>query len=303
MSLKIISSTNFNFLEQKRKALLISGLVIILSFFSFFTQGLNYGIDFSSGYIVQLEFDEDIKIEQIKDSFADKSVNNITVQYYGSQKEVIIKLQESTLYNQNNINKFLSTVLANSEYEIQKLDFVGSQIGSELRTKGEWAMLVAIISILVYIGFRFEFLYGIGAILALIHDVLITVGIFSLLQLQFDLSVLSAVLAVIGYSLNDTIVVYDRIRENANIMHADNPENILNRSINQTLSRTLITSLTTLFVLFSLLLFGGIAVEYFSIAMIIGVLIGTFSSIYIAGASLFFLKVLEKREENQPLSD
>ena len=303
MSLKIISNTNFNFLEQKRKALLISGLVIILSFFSFFTQGLNYGIDFSSGYIVQLEFDEDIKIEQIKDSFADKSVNNITVQYYGSQKEVIIKLQESTLYNQNNINKFLSTVLANSEYEIQKLDFVGSQIGSELRTKGEWAMLVAIISILVYIGFRFEFLYGIGAILALIHDVLITVGIFSLLQLQFDLSVLSALLAVIGYSLNDTIVVYDRIRENANIMHADNPENILNKSINQTLSRTLITSLTTLFVLFSLLLFGGIAVEYFSIAMIIGVLIGTFSSVYIAGASLFFLKVLEKREENQPLSD
>ena len=303
MSLKIISNTNFNFLEQKRKALLISGLVIILSFFSFFTQGLNYGIDFSSGYIVQLEFDEDIKIEQIKDSFADKSVNNITVQYYGSQKEVIIKLQESTLYNQNNINKFLSTVLVNSEYKIQKLDFVGSQIGSELRTKGEWAMLVAIISILVYIGFRFEFLYGIGAILALIHDVLITVGIFSLLQLQFDLSVLSALLAVIGYSLNDTIVVYDRIRENANIMHADNPENILNRSINQTLSRTLITSLTTLFVLFSLLLFGGIAVEYFSIAMIIGVLVGTFSSVYIAGASLFFLKVLEKKEESQQSFD
>ena len=303
MSLKIISNTNFNFLEQKRKALLISSLVIVLSFLSFFTQGLNYGIDFSSGYIVQLEFDKDIKIEKIKDSFTDKSVNNITVQYYGNQKEVIIKLQESTMYNQNNINEFLSTVLNNNKYKIQKLDFVGSQIGSELRTKGEWAMLVAIISILVYIGFRFEFLYGIGAILALIHDVLITVGIFSLLQLQFDLSVLSALLAVIGYSLNDTIVVYDRIRENASIMHSDNPESILNRSINQTLSRTLITSLTTLFVLFSLLLFGGIAVEYFSIAMIIGVLIGTFSSIYIAGASLFFLKVLEKREEGQPLSD
>ena len=303
MSLKIISNTNFNFLEQKRKALLISSLIIVLSFLSFFSQGLNYGIDFSSGYIVQLEFDKDIKIEKIKDNFADKSVSNITVQYYGNQKEVIIKLQESTMYNQNNINEFLSTVLNNNKYKIQKLDFVGSQIGSELRTKGEWAMLVAIISILVYIGFRFEFLYGIGAILALIHDVLITVGIFSLLQLQFDLSVLSALLAVIGYSLNDTIVVYDRIRENANIMHSDNPENILNRSINQTLSRTLITSLTTLFVLFSLLLFGGIAVEYFSIAMIIGVLIGTFSSIYIAGASLFFLKVLEKREEGQPLSD
>tara|TARA_B100000941_G_scaffold121027_1_gene85174 strand:- start:1694 stop:2605 length:912 start_codon:yes stop_codon:yes gene_type:complete len=303
MSLRIISNTNFNFLQQKRKALLISGLIIILSFFSFLTQGLNYGIDFSSGYIVQLEFNKDVKIERIKESFSENSVDNSIIQYYGNQKEVIIKLQESNTYDQNNINNFLSNVLENYDYKIQKLDFVGSQIGSELRTKGEWAMLVAIISILVYIGFRFEFLYGVGAILALIHDVLITVGIFSLLQLQFDLSVLSALLAVIGYSLNDTIVVYDRIRENANLMHADNPENILNKSINQTLSRTLITSLTTLFVLFSLLLFGGIAVEYFSIAMIIGVLVGTFSSIYIAGVSLFFLKVLDKKEESQKLSD
>ena len=298
MSLKIISHTKFDFLQQKRKALLISVFIIVISLFSFIAQGLNYGIDFSSGYIIQLEFDKDVKVDRIKKSFSDNSVENSIVQYYGSQREVIIKLQESSSYDQNNINTFISDVLNNYNYTIQKLDFVGSQIGSELRTKGEWAMLVALISILVYIGFRFEFLYGIGAILALIHDVLITVGIFSILQLQFDLSVLSALLAVIGYSLNDTIVVYDRIRENANLMHSDKPENILNRSINQTLSRTLITSLTTLFVLFSLLIFGGIAVEYFSIAMIIGVLVGTFSSIYIAGASLYLLKVLENVEEN-----
>ena len=298
MSLKIISDTKFDFLQQKRKALLISVFIIVISLFSFITQGLNYGIDFSSGYIIQLEFDKDVKVDRIKKSFSNNSVENSIVQYYGSQREVIIKLQESSTYDQNNINTFISDVLNNYNYTIQKLDFVGSQIGSELRTKGEWAMLVALISILVYIGFRFEFLYGIGAILALIHDVLITVGIFSILQLQFDLSVLSALLAVIGYSLNDTIVVYDRIRENANLMHSDKPENILNRSINQTLSRTLITSLTTLFVLFSLLIFGGIAVEYFSIAMIIGVLVGTFSSIYIAGASLYFLKVLENVDEN-----
>ena len=298
MSLKIISDTKFDFLQQKRKALLISVFIIVISLFSFITQGLNYGIDFSSGYIIQLEFDKDVKVDRIKKSFSNNSVENSIVQYYGSQREVIIKLQESSSYDQNSINTFISDVLNNYNYTIQKLDFVGSQIGSELRTKGEWAMLVALISILVYIGFRFEFLYGIGAILALIHDVLITVGIFSILQLQFDLSVLSALLAVIGYSLNDTIVVYDRIRENANLMHSDKPENILNRSINQTLSRTLITSLTTLFVLFSLLIFGGIAVEYFSIAMIIGVLVGTFSSIYIAGASLYFLKVLENVDEN-----
>ncbi len=298
MSLKIISDTKFDFLQQKRKALMVSSFIIIISVFSFIIQGLNYGIDFSSGYIVQLEFDKDVKVDRIKKSFSNNSVENSVVQYYGSQKEVIIKLQESSSYDQNNINNFISEVLKNYKYKIQKLDFVGSQIGSELRTKGEWAMLVALISILVYIGFRFEFLYGIGAILALIHDVLITVGIFSILQLQFDLSVLSALLAVIGYSLNDTIVVYDRIRENANLMYSDKPENILNRSINQTLSRTLITSLTTLFVLFSLLIFGGIAVEYFAIAMIIGVLVGTFSSIYIAGASLYFLKVLESSGEN-----
>ena len=297
MSLKIINDTKFDFLQQKRKALILSSFIIIISLFSFITQGLNYGIDFSSGYIIQLEFDKDVKVENIKKSFSNNSVQNPIIQYYGSQKEVIIKLQESSSYDQNNINNFISDALNNYNYKIQKLDFVGSQIGSELRTKGEWAMLVALISILVYIGFRFEFLYGIGAILALIHDVLITVGIFSILQLQFDLSVLSALLAVIGYSLNDTIVVYDRIRENANLMHLDKPESILNKSINQTLSRTLITSLTTLFVLFSLLIFGGIAVEYFSIAMIIGVLIGTFSSIYIAGASLYFLKVLENVEE------
>ena len=297
MSLKIINDTKFDFLQQKRKALILSSFIIIISLFSFITQGLNYGIDFSSGYIIQLEFDKDVKVENIKKSFSNNSVQNSIIQYYGSQKEVIIKLQESSSYDQNNINNFISDALNNYNYKIQKLDFVGSQIGSELRTKGEWAMLVALISILVYIGFRFEFLYGIGAILALIHDVLITVGIFSILQLQFDLSVLSALLAVIGYSLNDTIVVYDRIRENANLMHLDKPESILNKSINQTLSRTLITSLTTLFVLFSLLIFGGIAVEYFSIAMIIGVLIGIFSSIYIAGASLYFLKVLENVEE------
>ena len=297
MSLKIISDTKFDFLQQKRKALIVSSFIIIISVFSFVIQGLNYGIDFSSGYIIQLEFDKDVKVDHIKKSFSNNSVENSVVQYYGSQKEVIIKLQESSLYDQNTINNFISDVLKNYKYKIQKLDFVGSQIGSELRTKGEWAMLVALISILVYIGFRFEFLYGIGAILALIHDVLITVGIFSILQLQFDLSVLSALLAVIGYSLNDTIVVYDRIRENANLMYSDKPENILNKSINQTLSRTLITSLTTLFVLFSLLIFGGIAVEYFAIAMIIGVLVGTFSSIYIAGASLYFLKVLESSGE------
>ena len=179
------------------------------------------------------------------------------------------------------------------------MEFVGSQIGQELREKGEWAMLVALLSILVYIGFRFEFIYGVGAIVALIHDVLITLGFFSLFQIEFDLSVLSAILAVIGYSLNDTIVVYDRIRENTRVIKTDDYQNILNNSVNQTLSRTLITSLTTMFVLFSLFLLGGSAVELFALAMIIGILIGTYSSIFIASTSLLLLGAnAEIREKN-----
>ena len=158
-------------------------------------------------------------------------------------------------------------------------------------------MLIALFSILLYVGLRFEFLYGIGAIIALIHDVIITLGFFSITQLQFDLSVLSAVLAVIGYSLNDTIVVYDRIRENSRVIRQDSYEETLNISINQTLSRTIITSLTTLFVLLSLLLLGGIAVKYFAIAMIVGILVGTYSSIFIASTSLFLLGADNKAQD------
>ena len=294
---KILDSSSYDFLEQKKKAIIVSSFLFIISFVSFFSQGLNYGIDFSSGYIIQLQFDRDIQIEDLKKNLSNNNINKSVIQYYGSKSDILIKLQQSDSYNQENINNIINDSFKDYKFKIQKLDFVGSQVGSELRTKGEWAMLVALLSILVYIGFRFEFLYGVGAIVALIHDVVITLGIFSILQLQFDLSVLSALLAVIGYSLNDTIVVFDRIRENSRLMYANPSADILNKSINQTLSRTVITSLTTLFVLLSLLSLGGIAVKYFAIAMIIGVLVGTYSSIYIAGASLFFLKVLENKEE------
>ena len=167
-----------------------------------------------------------------------------------------------------------------------------------MREKGEWAMLVALLSILVYIGFRFEFIYGIGAIIALIHDVIITLGFFSIFQIEFNLSVLSAALAVIGYSLNDTIVVYDRIRENTRIVKTDHYDNLLNNSVNQTLSRTVITSLTTMFVLISLYLLGGAAVELFALAMMIGILVGTYSSIFIASTSLLLLGANAEIREN-----
>jgi len=294
--LKLINiNSNYDFLRKKTTAMIFSLILIILSFGSFATQGLNWGIDFSSGYIVQLKFNHDIDINNIRNSFLDNGINDSVIQYFGSNQEVIIKLQENSNFNKESINSFLINSLQGYSFKIIKLEFVGSQIGSELREKGEWAMLVALLSILVYIGFRFEFLYGIGAIIALIHDVLITLGIFSIFQLQFDLSVLSALLAVIGYSLNDTIVVYDRIRENSTLIHEEDFEKVLNISINQTLSRTIITSLTTLFVLVSLLILGGSAVKYFALAMIIGIFVGTYSSIYIASSSLSFLGIGSKK--------
>ena len=294
----INKNSKYNFLGMKKIALIFSSFLIIASILSFTSKGLNWGIDFSSGYIIQLKFSDDIEIEDVRNKFIEHGVEDSVIQYFGSNKEVIIKLKEDTEFNKESVNEFLiKSLKTDHNFQILKLEFVGSQIGSELRDKGEWAMLIALFSILLYIGLRFEFLYGIGAIIALIHDVIITLGFFSITQLQFDLSVLSAVLAVIGYSLNDTIVVYDRIRENSRVTRQDSYEETLNISINQTLSRTIITSLTTLFVLLSLLLLGGIAVEYFAIAMIVGILVGTYSSIFIASTSLFLLGVDNKTQD------
>ena len=294
----INKNSKYDFLGMKKIALLFSSFLIIVSLLSFVSKGLNWGIDFSSGYIIQLKFSDDIEIKDVRDKFIEHGVEDSVIQYFGSNKEIIIKLKEDTEFNKESVNEFLiKSLKTDNDFQILKLEFVGSQIGSELRDKGEWAMLIALFSILLYIGLRFEFLYGIGAIIALIHDVIITLGFFSITQLQFDLSVLSAVLAVIGYSLNDTIVVYDRIRENSRVIRQDSYEETLNISINQTLSRTIITSLTTLFVLLSLLLLGGIAVEYFAIAMIVGILVGTYSSIFIASTSLFLLGADNKAQD------
>ena len=286
----ISSSLNYNFLGQKKIAIAISAFLVIISLTSFATKGLNWGIDFSSGYIIQLKFDKEVNISEIRTAFEENGVTDSVMQSFGSNNEIIIKLKEESNFNKDSVNVFLLDTLSETHpFKILKLEFVGAQIGDELREKGEWAMLVALLSILVYIGFRFELLFGVGAIIALIHDVVITLGFFSLFQIEFNLSVLSAILAVIGYSLNDTIVVYDRIRENINIIKTNSYTDILNISINQTLTRTLITSLTTMFVLLSLFILGGSAVEYFALAMMIGILIGTYSSIFVASTSLYFL--------------
>ena len=292
-------NSNYNFIGKRKPAIILSAFLILVSISSFLIQGLNWGIDFSSGYVVQLKFDNKISITEIRNTFEANDINDAVIQSFGTNKEVLIKLKEDSNFNKESINNFLIKSFSNENpFKIIKLEFVGSQIGEELRDKGEWAMLVALLSILVYIGFRFEFIYGIGAIIALIHDVIITLGFFSIFQIEFNLSVLSAALAVIGYSLNDTIVVYDRIRENTRVVKTDRYDNLLNNSVNQTLSRTVITSLTTMFVLVSLYLLGGAAVELFALAMMIGILVGTYSSIFIASTSLLLLGANAEIREN-----
>ena len=297
---KLISlNSNYNFIGKRKPAIILSAFLILVSISSFLIQGLNWGIDFSSGYVVQLKFDNKISITEIRNTFEANDISDAVIQSFGSNKEVLIKLKEDSNFNKESINNFLIKSFSNENpFKIIKLEFVGSQIGEELRDKGEWAMLVALLSILVYIGFRFEFIYGIGAIIELIHDVIITLGFFSIFQIEFNLSVLSAALAVIGYSLNDTIVVYDRIRENTRVVKTDRYDNLLNNSVNQTLSRTVITSLTTMFVLVSLYLLGGAAVELFALAMMIGILVGTYSSIFIASTSLLLLGANAEIREN-----
>ncbi len=289
--LRLIKDINIKFMAIRRMPIFISSILLIICLASILIKGFNFGIDFSSGYIVQLKFDKQISIVNIENKFSESNIEDVTVQLYGSSKDVLIKLKDEEIFKKNNINNFLNDIFSDESFTISKLEYVGAQVGSELREKGEWAMLIALFSILIYVAIRFELIYGLGAITALIHDVIITLGVFSLFELTFDLSVLAAILAVIGYSLNDSIVVFDRIRENNIILRKLSILDVLDKSINQTLSRTLVTSLTTLLVIISLLIFGGDAVKNFSIAMFIGIIVGTYSSIFVASTSLSYFGI------------
>ena len=294
--LRILKNTDIKFMSLKKIPVVLSSILLVISLFSIILKGFNFGIDFSSGYIVQLKFNQQISVLDIQNKFSQNNINDVSVQLYGSSKDILLKLKDDKLFQQKNINNYLNEIFSDNTFTISKLEYVGSQVGSELREKGEWAMLIALFSILIYVAMRFELIYGLGAITALIHDVIITLGIFSFFDLTFDLSVLAAVLAVIGYSLNDSIVVFDRIRENNIVLRKLSIVDVLDKSINQTLSRTLVTSLTTLLVIFSLLIFGGDAVRNFSIAMFIGIVVGTYSSIFVASASLSYFGIKRPEE-------
>ena len=293
---RIVKDLDIKFMNIRRIPLMISAFLIIISLSSIGLKGFNFGIDFSSGYIVQLKFDNQVTVADVQNKLYKNNLNDVSVQLYGSNSERLIKLRDEELFKKTNINNYINETFKSDAFIITKLEYVGAQVGSELRDKGEWAMLIALFSILIYVALRFELIYGLGAISALVHDVIITLGVFSFFNLTFDLSVLAAILAVIGYSLNDSIVVFDRIRENNIILRKLSIFDVLDKSINQTLSRTLVTSLTTLLVIISLLIFGGNAVENFSIAMLIGIIVGTYSSIFIASTSLSYFGITRPEE-------
>ena len=286
----------YNFMEVRGIALGISVVLIILSLGALFTRGLNLGIDFTGGTLVEVGFAETVELDAVRASVAGTVFRDATVQYFGSSKDVLIRVAPQEGLNSATISDELLMLLqgAGKQAELRRTEFVGPQVGEELTEDGGLAMLAALAMIMVYVAIRFQMRFSVGAIVALIHDVIITIGFFSFTLMNFDLTVLAAVLAVIGYSLNDTIVVFDRIRENFHVLRKETPVNVLNISINQTLSRTIITGLTTILVLVSLFVVGGEAIHSFSAALIVGIIIGTYSSIYVASPVTLALGVSKK---------
>ena len=288
---------NFNFMKWHKNAIYVSSFLILISLFSVLTKGLNYGVDFNGGTIIEISFENDAPIEDIRNYLVENNYTKSSVQYFGSNKDLLIRMPNIASSDEATLSNTLVAELNNKyNFSLNRVEYVGAQVGEELRDQGITAALIALLLIMIYIALRFEYRFSIGAILALLHDVFLIIGIFSITQIEFNLSVFAAILAVIGYSLNDTIVVFDRIRENFKSSIAENVNtiSITNESINQTLSRTLITSLTTLLVLVSLIIFGGEILFGFSFALIAGVIVGTYSSIYIASSTLLMMNISAK---------
>jgi len=278
---------------------------MIFSLVSIISKGLNPGIDFTGGFQVEVSYEQSPEIESIRNNLSAAGFNDAIVQNSGSATDIMIRIAPREGLNSRTVGKLIIDNLNQSSNSAQLMssEYVSAQVGEELTEQGGLAMIFALIMIMIYIVFRFQWKFSIGAVMALIHDVLITIGVFSIFQITFDLAVLAAILAVVGYSLNDTIVIFDRIRENFRSMRRAETLDILNSSITQTISRTMITSSTTLMVLLALYIMGGQSLQGFSLALIIGVLIGTYSSIFIASTSIFYLDIStsdllsSKREE------
>ena len=283
-----------DFMGWRRIALAISVGFLLLSVASFFTRQLAWGLDFTGGTLVEAHFVETADLARVRAGLEQGGVSGATVVAFGTDRDVLIRLPQGHTEMAGDAVLKLLRQDARSGVELRRTEFVGPQVGDELREQGGLAMLLALGLITLYIAFRFQLKFAVSAVIALVHDIVITLGFFSLTGLEFDLTVLAAILAVIGYSLNDTIVVYDRIRENFRKVRGLSPREIVNRSITETLGRTLVTSLTTVLVLVSLAIFGGDMIFGFALALLVGVTVGTYSSIYMASNILLMLGVTKE---------
>ncbi len=291
--------TNFDFVGKRKLALIISAVLILVGLASLAVKGgPNYGIDFAGGTLVQVKFSADTDAGEIKQALDGLDLGSPVVQSFGDgQNEFLIRVDRSSGELQGLSAQMLTALEGKYEagnVEIRRVEMVGPQVGKDLRNKGIKAIFYAMLGILVYISWRFEFRFAVGAIVALVHDVLITLGMFSIFGKEIDLPIIAAFLAIIGYSLNDTIIVYDRIRENLGKHHKESFPFIVNRSVNETLSRTLLTSGTTLLVVLALFVLGGGVIHNFAFAMLVGVMVGTYSSIFVASPVLIFWEERKK---------
>jgi len=292
--MKIFKKTpTFDFMGKRKIALVFSALLIMASIFSLVTKGLNFGLDFTGGTLIEVAYPQSADLNKIRNRLTAAGFGDAVVQNFGSSKDVLVRLAPRENTSSQSLGDKILTALRedDADVDMRRQEFVGPQVGDELRDDGGLAMLIALGFILVYVMARFEYRFALGSIAALIHDVIITMGVFAFFQFDFDLTVLAAVLAVIGYSLNDTIVVFDRIRENFRLMRKQEPRAIINASLNQTLSRTMMTSVTTLIVVLAMFFLGGELIHGFAIALIIGILVGTYSSIYVASSLVISLNI------------
>ncbi|MCG8466140.1 MAG: protein translocase subunit SecF [Xanthomonadales bacterium] len=286
--------TNIDFIRRLPMAYVLSALLIIISIGSLATRSLNFGLDFTGGTLIQLQYADAPEINDIRTALSDGGFDDAVVQTFGTTRDIVVRIAPRGDTSSADLSTQVVSALRSSnvgEMELGRVEFVGPQIGSELRDQGGLAMVYVLIGILIYIAMRFQWRFSLGAVLALVHDLVITFGFLSVFQVEFDLTVVAAILAVLGYSLNDTIVVFDRIRENFRTMRKGGPKDVINTSVNQTLSRTIMTSCTTLIVLIVLFYLGGSIIHAFAYTLIIGVLIGTYSSIFVASAAVLKLGV------------
>jgi len=282
-----------NFMGQRYIAMTISAILVLISLGSLAFKGMNYGLDFTGGTLIELRYSKPVELQAIRGKLHSNGFADAVVQHFGTTQEVMIRLGvHAELDNKALSNKILGLLQQEGpEVQIRRVEFVGAQVGEELVENGVLAVLYTSIGILLYVAFRYEFRFALGAVLALLHDPLLILGIFSLFGLEFDLTIVAAVLAIMGYSINDTIVVFDRIRDNFLKLRKQTAVEVMNISINQTLSRTTMTSATTLVVVTVLFFTGGDLIRGFSLALIIGIIVGTYSSIYIASALALALGV------------